>query len=68
MRMNANQETSGNRLVKIVRNRERFWVNNVRPLDGYLVGEVDNNLLFNNLEVGETIRLREEEIIEEYET
>ena len=65
--MNDNQETVGNRLVKIVRNGERFWVNNVRTLDGVLIGEVDNQLVSDQpFNYGDTIELTEDEIIDTY--
>ena len=55
------------RIVKIVRNSERFWVSNVRELDGDLVGEVDNDLICDHpFSIGDTIKLTEDEIIGEW--
>lgn len=57
---------SGGRIVKIVRFGERFWLRNVRMLDGKLIGQVDNHLLEAPYRKGQIIELTEDEIIQEF--
>lgn len=53
------------RIVKIVRNGERFWLRNARPLNGTMYGQVDNHLLENPPYFGQIIQFDENEIIDE---
>lgn len=58
-------EINPGRIVKIIRNGERFWLRNVRHLDGKLYGQVDNMLLVAPYTKGQIIEIEENEIIEE---
>ncbi len=66
--MTNKTEKTINRIVKIRRNHERFWVTNVHSEFEYLIGEVNNDLVHEHpFECGDTIKFTEEEIIEEWE-
>lgn len=59
-------------MVKISRaidnHKESFWVGNVRTLDGRLFGDVSNELLLDHaFDLGDTIEITEDEIIEDEE-
>ena len=53
--------------VKIVRDGERFWVSNVKKMDGRLFGNVANNLVVAPYQHGERIEIEESEIIDIWE-
>lgn len=58
-------EPSVGRVVKIRRNGERFWVRNVRNMDGRLFGQVDNHVIEQPFTFGKIIEISESEIIGE---
>jgi len=57
------------RIVKIVRNGERFWINEVAPHEGRLIGKVNNHLITeenSDLVFGSSVVFDEDEIIDEF--
>ena len=57
-------EINTGRMVKIIRNGERFWVRNVREMDGRLYGQVDNDVVMQPFTHGEIIEILADEIID----
>jgi hypothetical protein len=59
-------EINAGRIVKVSRNNERFWLRNVRELDGKLLGQVDNNVTQQPFSAGDIIEITEDEIMQEW--